>query len=884
MAIQAGQRLGPYEILSAIGAGGMGEVYRAHDGRLNRDVALKVLPQVFAADPDRMVRFEREARVLGALNHPNIAAIYGLEEFGSGRALVMELVEGETLADRVSKGPIPLDEALPIAKQMAEALEYAHDRGVVHRDLKPANIKVTADGTVKVLDFGLAKALMDEPVAADPRDSPTLSMAPTMAGAILGTAAYMSPEQAKGKPVDRRADIWAFGVVLFEMLTGKQLFNGETATEILASVLKEDTALSSLPSKTPTAVRNLLRRCLEKNLRQRLQHIGEARIVIEAVLSDTAATEPATVIHKGHQRLAWTAAFVFLLLALLTAFVHFRQTARDPRPMYSSILPPDGSSFTAVLGALSSVAVSPDGNQLAFTAITDGRQRLWIRPLGSPTARPVPGTEEATSPFWSPDSQFVAFFGGGKLHKIAISGGPAQTLCDVPGPYFSGGTWNRQGTILFGLATNLYRVSDTGQPIPVTTSDQTGRELYGYPTFLPDGRHFLFLILSPDPEKAGIYAGSLDSKDTKRLLSVRSAVRYAPPGYLLFVRERTLMAQHFDASRLQLSGDAAPIAEQVLFGGQVGGGAFSVSETGLLIYRSGAFNTQLALLDREGRQLQSVGPPGEYRNAALSPDGKRVMIDRFGIHVGERDLWLYDLSRGTASRFTFDPSVNSDAVWSPDGREIIFWSNRGGSNGLYRKLATGAGQDEKLIAASYVYYPRDWSADGKFILFEGFDAKTGWDLWLLPLFGDRKPIPFLQTEFDELEGQFSPTGRWIAYSSNETGKTEVYVRSFSASGGKWQISTNGGTQPKWRPDGKELFYLASDGNLMAVPVKAEATFEGGVPKALFPTMFGGQVGGGFEHYRVTPDGQRFLINTLPEGQRSSAPITVVLNWSAVLKK
>jgi eukaryotic-like serine/threonine-protein kinase len=459
MPIQLGQRLGPYEILSAIGAGGMGEVYRARDGRLNRDVALKILPEVFAADPDRMARFEREARVLGALNHPNIAAIYGLEEFGSSRALVMELVEGETLADRIARGPIPLDEALPIAKQIAEALEYAHDHGVIHRDLKPANIKVTPDGTVKVLDFGLAKALMDEPVAADPRDSPTLSMAPTMTGVILGTAAYMSPEQAKGKPVDRRADIWAFGVVLFEMLAGKPLYSGETAAETLAAVMMKEPVLEALPKDTAPAIQNLLRRCLEKNPQQRLQHIGEARIVIGGILSAGApAVQPVAAQRQQHNFTPFVAALATVLLVALAGtyfFIHFRQTRPQERSIRFEIAPPERTT-------LSMFRLSPDGRYLAFTALGGGRNQLWLRSLDSLQAQALQGTDDPSYPFWSPDSSYIGFFAQGKLKKISVTGGPPQTLCDAPAG--RGATWNNDGVILFApnLTGGLYRVSAAG--------------------------------------------------------------------------------------------------------------------------------------------------------------------------------------------------------------------------------------------------------------------------------------------------------------------------------------------------------------------------------------------------------------------------------------
>jgi Tol biopolymer transport system component len=887
MGLRIGTQLGPYEILSAVGAGGMGEVYRARDTRLNRDVALKILPEIFAADPDRMARFEREARVLAALNHPHIAAIHGLEESGSTRALVMELLEGPTLADRIAAGPIPLDEALPIAKQIAEALEYAHDHGVIHRDLKPSNIKVSVDGSVKVLDFGLAKALQDEPITADPRDSPTLSMAATMPGVILGTAAYMSPEQAKGKPVDRRADIWAFGVVLFEMLTGKPLYSGETVAETLASIIKEDPPLNRLPSGTPSCIQNLLRRCLEKDPRQRLRDIGEARIAIEHA-SDVSAS-PVTAQGKSRERLAWSVAAVFLIAGLtLGAFVYFGHAPEETRTMRFFVSPPDTGRLAmtaptpsgAVVGPL---AVSPDGNRIAIVATrADGKSQLWVRSLDTLTAQSLAGTDGAFQPFWSPDGRFLGFFADGKLKKIEVSGGPSITLCDAPDP--RSGTWNRDGVIVFGPtpASALQRVSAAGGlPTAASTLGQ-GESVHMRPFFLPDGQHFLYRA-STGPGAGPIYVGSLKSAERKFLFNADSSNVVYSQGYLLFLRETTLIAQSFDARRLVLTGDAFPIAENIVNTATVNPfGVFSVSENGVLAYQTGstAAGSQLVWFDHNGKQIGVLGDPAAYGDVVLSPDSKRASVNI--PEAGKaRDIWLYDVARGLRTRFTFDPANELTSTWSPDGSRVVFNSNRKGHYDLYQKASSGVGSEEVLLEDNLEKYPLSWSPDGRFILYRSFGVTTGYDLFVLPLTGDHKPFAFLNTKFNEQDGQFSPDGRWVAYVSDESGRNEVYVAPFPGAGGKWQISTTGGTYPRWRRDGTEIVYLSPDSMLMSAPVNGKgSSFEVGSVTPLFETHL---VAGSRYAYDVSADGQRFLINTFPE-QTTSGPITVILNWAAGLKK
>jgi serine/threonine protein kinase/Tol biopolymer transport system component len=894
MGLRTGTQLGPYEILSAIGAGGMGEVYRARDTRLNRDVALKILPEIFAADPDRMARFEREARVLAALNHPHIAAIYGLEESGSTRALVMELLEGPTLADRTAVGAIPLDEALPIAKQIAEALEYAHDRGVIHRDLKPSNIKVTTDGNVKVLDFGLAKALQDEPMAADPRDSPTLSMAATMPGVILGTAAYMSPEQAKGKPVDRRADIWAFGVVLFEMLTGKPLYSGDTVAETLASIIKEDPRLDRLPSGTPPTIGNLLRRCLEKDPRQRLRDIGEARIVIEDVLSGTAPAEPVAPLR--HRPFVWIAIAAVLFLTtvvLASVLIYDYRSPVESAAVRFFVSAPDKTSFESGvnpgIAGFTGGSISPNGRRLAFTAKDEsGKVMLWVRSLDTLAAQPLPGTEGAGLPFWSPDTRSIGFFAQGKLKKINVEGGPPQTLCDAPNG--RGGSWNRDGVIVFAPnnTSPLNRVPSAGGEVVAVTkvmSQQTGHR---FPSFLPDGKNFLYFAAP----SVGVFIGSLDSVDGQRLLAADSPAVYAPPGYVLFIRQGTLLAQPFDAKKLHLNGEPVPIAEQVASDGP--GEAFSVSENGALAYRTGAGTANLHLMwvDRNGKLIESIGVPGGYLGPDLSPDGKRVAVHRHESTGG--DIWLVEASGGKTSRLTFDASQeNASPIWSPDGSRIAFGSRRNGKWGIYQKLSNGTGNEELLVESELVKTPISWSPDGKFILYMVIDPKTGSDGWALPLTGDRKPFPILQTPFNEGHPQISPDGKWIAYSSNETGRSEIYIQSFPPGAGKWQISSNGGSFARWRRDGKELFYMDSpfSGKMVSVEINASgSTVVASVPRPLFDS---GYLNLGFGHtgnwntYAVSADGQRFLIPR-PEanltGALTNIPITVVLNWISGLKK
>jgi eukaryotic-like serine/threonine-protein kinase len=897
-----GQEISHYRIVARLGAGGMGEVYRARDAKLGRDVALKVLPQAFARDADRMARFQREAKVLASLNHPNIASIYGLEDSGSTHALVMELVEGPTLADRIRQGPISVDEALKIAKQICEALEYAHERGIVHRDLKPANVKVTADDAVKVLDFGLAKALEGDAASFDISTSPTLSRLATMQGVLLGTAAYMSPEQAKGKSVDRRADIWAFGCVLYEMLAGKMAFHGESVTDTLAAVIRAEPDWALLPSATPIRVRVLLQRCMQKDPKQRLRDIGDARISIEEVLSGT--PDPALAgasqipVSRWQQVLPWTvAALLFAALAPI-AFLYFRGTqTAQAEPMQLQIPLPEKTTMS-INGTF---AVSPNGRQLAFAATgPDGVTRLWIRPLDSLEARLLPGTEAPQFPpfFWSPDSRFIAFDAGGKLKKIDISGGPAQTVCDLPASAV-GGSWNRDGVIILAQAPGpIMRVSaDGGTPTPLTTfSLARGETGHLFPSFLPDGRHFLYGRFSLESANVGFFVGSLDAKpeeqSTKPLASKIESNYMATgdgSGDVLFIRDGSLVEQPLDMRRLELTGEPVTVAEHVgTFGGY---GFFSASDNGVLVYRAGTReqSLQLTWFDRQGRALATAGEPRSFLSAALSPDAARVAFSDIGTTrgvVSGNGLWLLDVSRGTSTRFTFGVGVAS-AVWSPDGDRIVF-ASRG--TGLYEKPASGIKDEQLLLKLSGDPRPTSWSRDGRFLLYTAQPAEAGAkaSLWVLPLEGGKEPVPFLRTEFNERDGHFSPDGHWVAYTSDESGRNEIYIRAFSPNaagaasdaGGGLLISSNGGTEPRWRGDGRELFYRAADGKLMAAEVTLAPVLRVGIPKALFqmPPEGGPATGSTWD---TTSDGQRFLMSV---PRSTTTPFTVVLNWQAALRK
>jgi serine/threonine protein kinase len=862
MSLAVGSKLGPYEILAPIGAGGMGEVYRAKDGRLKRDVALKVLPEAFSHDPERMVRFQREAEVLASLNHPNIAHIYGVEE----QALVMELVEGES-----PKGPMPFDEAWHIASQIAAALEFAHDKGIVHRDLKPANVKVTPEGVVKLLDFGLARAFTTQregSASANLENSPTLTIGATEVGVILGTAAYMAPEQARGKSLDKRADIWAFGVVFYELLTGRRLFQGEDVSETLAQLLTKE---PDLTQASPRA-QKLLRRCLQKDPKQRLRDIGEARFLLD---------DAPYVLAAPRRKWLWPAVAATLAVALgLVLFLHFHETAPEPALMRFEIPNDSVANY---------LALSPDGRQLAFVRTDNGVQRLYLRSLDNVETHAVPESDGATYPFWSPDSHNLGFFAEGKLKRIVPGSGRAQTICDAPNS--RGGTWNSEDVILFApdIYGPIYRVSAAGGVSKAVTKAAAGGESHRYPEFISGGRKFLFN--SQQGKNTALLAGDLDgSAPVVVLPGASTRGQYVPvkgkSGLLLFRRDEALVVQSFDPAKLQLSGEPVVVEDRVALGGHTGFGAFSRSLNGILVYRTGTQvpDRQLVWLDRAGRNLEKVGTPGPFEGLALSPDEKRIAVTLRPSDVAS-DIWVKDVGTGIFSRFTNGPGRIFGAVWSPDGGRLAYALFGIGS--AFSVKAAAGGKEEGLGHHGANGNLNDWSPDGKYLVYDETGLKTQDDLWLLPLEGNHKPMPLVQTPADEFAAQFSPDGRWLAYVSNESGRSEIWVQPMPPNGTKSQVSTTGGAEAHWRRDGKELFYISADRKLMAVPVMVGKSFEHGAPKELFgdvPFINSDGTTRYWFSYAPSADGQRFL-GLVPGGkQAGAAPLTLVVNWLAGLKK
>jgi serine/threonine protein kinase/Tol biopolymer transport system component len=900
------RQIGPYNLLAPLGKGGMGEVHLALDTRLNRKVAIKLLPVEFTADSERVRRFEQEARAASALNHPNIITVHEIGRMEDRHYIVTEYIDGETLRRQMANAPekrMRLGAALAIAAQVAGALQAAHEAGIVHRDIKPENVMVRADGLVKVLDFGLAKvscALVDS-------EWPMPERVSTESGMLMGTVTYMSPEQARGEKVDHRTDIFSLGVILYEMLAGRTPFEGETTSDVLAAVLtSEPVLLGEVVPAAPAPLCRIVRRCVEKKPEKRFQSAADLAFALEevgsltgtAAVSHAEASAPALTLARrlSQGRLTWILAAVGAGLSVAAIILALFDWRGQPEEKLAT-------AFTITVPSLSvsGPAVSPDGRYIVFSASHRSPQAgrgacLWIRRLDSTEAKIMPGTEAAfvDGPFWSPDSRSVAFWADRRLRRIDISGGPALTVCE--GPATRPGTWNREGSILFSPADRpdrIRRVAPTGGQVTTLNPFAEGETFQTNPRFLPDGRQFLYYSRNRDPENDGIYAASLEPGSSRKLVLKNAGVAmYVAPGYLLFNRENTLMAQRFDLKQLEVVGEPVRVVEQVASapGGVWGTPAarFSASENGVLAWqaqRSGADKGQLAWFDRSGRRLGTVGEPAVYTGPAFSPDQGRLVVARLDPRPNTRDLWIMRLANGAASRLTFDPADDFNPVWSPDGRWIIFTSGQTGPRKIYRKRADGAGEAEPLFESQERAHVEDISSDGRFLIFNSFlpDA-SGPGLSVLWLTKERRRTTFLATPFWEFQAQFSPNGRWVAYSSGETSALEVFVRGFesngTASGGKWQISKNGGIQPRWRADGKELIYL--EGNiLMAVDVETDSSsFSSGTPRALFRVQTSPQ---GRNAFLVTKDGRRFLVVEPAEGSADST-IAVRTNWLAQLER
>ncbi len=889
----------------------MGEVYRALDRRLDRIVAVKILPSGLSEDPEAKERFEREARTISSLNHPNICILHDVGHQDGVDYLVMEYLAGETLASRLNKGALASDQVLKYGIEICEALEVAHRTGVVHRDLKPGNIMLTQAG-VKLMDFGLAKSLPAHGSAAAyftvTGSSPIADSPLTGKGLVIGTFQYMSPEQVQGKEVDGRSDIFSLGAVLYEMVTGKRAFEGKSQLIVAAAILEnEPAAIGSVKPMTSAVLDHAIAVCLAKSPENRWQSARDLAIELKWAAESVAKAGILAAGDRrkaGRQWVAWGVAALLGVTVVLTTFLF-----RGKRP---SVITPVRFEIRLPVGART-FTFSPDGRKLAFLAPgTDGRDVVWIRALNSLEPHPLPGTENILVPvFWSPDSRFIAFQSGSKLKKIDISGGPPQDICDAFAGVFGGG-WNREGTIIFGTGGNgIMQVPAAGGVPALLTTTEGRNEVHTFPSFLPDGQHFFYLRA---PNNPGIYLGSLNVKpeqqNSRRILSTPVMAVYAASadarvGHLLFLREGTLLAQAFDERILQPQGNPIPVAERV--GSLFLSGFFSVAPGGALAYSAGPgvlWLSQLTWFDRQGRKLGSAGQPGTYSYAdfALSPDGTRLAASKVDPRMGqgETGIWLLDLLRGVSTRLTFDLSPDSAAVWSPDGSRVAFAAYRAGGYGIYQKATNGAGKEQELVRATGdPRFPDDWSRDGRFLLFTQRDPRTHGDLWVLPVAGDGTAsgtaTPFANTEYSEGQGRFSPNAHWIAYASDESGRSEIYIQPFPAppnGGSKTAISRDGGSQPRWRRDGKELFYVSSDGKLMAVDVSEGTIFNASVPKILFQVPLA-QIGhpevndemgkGSLQvlGWDVAPDGKRLLIDT---ATKSSESVTVLLNWIAELKK
>jgi Tol biopolymer transport system component len=877
MSLSAGQCLGPYEILAPIGAGGMGEVYRARDTRLDRTVAIKILPSQFSENAELRRRFEREARAVSSLSHPHICSLYDVGQYEGTDYLVMEFLEGETLAARLKKGPLPMEDLLRHATAIASALDAAHQKGLVHRDLKPSNIMLTDSGA-KLLDFGLAKSLALGGETAALTAAPTLTSPLTEKGSIVGTYQYMSPEQLEGGEVDARSDIFAFGAVLYEMVTGRRAFEGKTQASVIAAILeREPPSVSSLQPTSPPALDRLIETCLVKAPGERRQTMHDVLLELRWIAkggSQPGIPAQAAPRRRWREPLAWALAVICALAAVVLGVTYYHSTHQQSDAVRAYIPVPEGNEFFLFGSYPGPVKISPDGRWLVFSAAEEGKPwRLWIRELGWEAARPLEGTERAAYPFWSPNSKTIGFFAEDKLKRIEVSGGPPLTLCDAENG--KGGTWNRDGTILFAPTARsaIYSVSAAGgEATPVTTLDSLRREVsHRHPHFLPDGRTFLYLAWPAHVEaEDAVMVGSLDGDEDRLLMPGESNVAYAS-GHLLFTQEGALMARPFDPRRIRFTDDARPVANRVRRVGAASLGVFSVSMNGILAYLPGGNErvSELVWVDRSGEPLGKLGDRAEYGRPRISPDGKQVAIEITDPRSKTDDIWIYDVASGIRSRFTFDAASDEWPLWSPDGSTLVFSSRRKGEMDLYQKSLSGTEPEKLLVESQQDKYASDWSSDGRFILFDSAD-----DVWVLPLHGDRQPYPLLQSESDESTGKFSPDGRWIAYRSDESGDNEIYVMPFPGPGRKWQVSRDGGFLPSWSRATGKIRYIDTDATaLIEVDVRIEgSSFEVVSHTPLF-SVWGAIAGCN------ASDGEKVML-VMPTVENQAQEITLVFNWTA----
>ena len=877
MTIEPGTKLGRYEIRSKIGEGGMGEVYRAYDEAMHREVAIKVLPAELSADKERLARFEQEAQTAGSLNHPNILVIHHIETHEGAPYIVSELLEGETLRERMGGVALSQRKAIDYGLHIAHGLAAAHEKGIVHRDLKPENVFITKDGRVKILDFGLAK--LTGPESGQTQTEVPTRRVNTDPGVVMGTVGYMSPEQVRGRSADHRSDIFSFGAILYEMLSGRRAFRGESTADTISAILREDPPdLSTTNRGVNPALERVVNHCLEKSPEERFNSARDLAFALEALSGPATTSESTTVLsalpiatRKRRVLIPWAIAGVLLIACATLASLYFWPKPIDTQRTSFTIESPE--KVTEVRMPI----ISPTGRMVVFQGVAEGKSALYLRPLDSINAQVLPGTENGNAPFWSPDGRYLGFFSDNKLKRLDITGGAPQTLCAAPDAI--GGSWNREGVILLSLGSKgLQRVSAAGgEPAPLLSLDASRNEIdQDFPFFLPDGQHFLYY--SYQANGGEVFVGSLKG-DRKLLFKNDSNVAYVN-GYLLFARGFTLMGQACDAQKLELSGDPFTVMENVAFFANTGYSHYSVSANGTLVFLQGSeVGRQLIWFDRSGKQISTAGSPSGYTDCVLSPDGKRAALQK--IDGGNSDIWIMDLVRGVPIRFTFAPSSEDNPAWSADGSFLFYTSNTTANTSIIRKNSGGAGNEERLYEGAVSLDDGiDVSPDGKYLLFELLGEKTSADVWVLPLDGGAKPYPLLATEFAESHAHFSPDGRWIAYASTESGRTEIYVQSFPPTGGKWQVSSSGGAQPHWRRDGRELFFMAPDRKLMAVSVKPGAALEFGTPEPLFQTRVSNFTSP--NRYDVSADGQRFLVNS-SAGESSSA-ITVILNWAAGLKK